>query len=423
MGWAKSPPYFCAATQAGCDVAKHLIDYQFDIPPHPLEDYVLPDEIDDLTPSQRDEIHRFVAVYVDDYILAAVESKDRTLVKRMARAALYVIHSVFPPPDVTGHEGGKDSISQKKLDNDAKMVRTKEILGFIVEGVCRAVQLPQQKADAICAELAKVLKKKSVPLKRLETIVGKVMHAARILPTSKALMTPVYQSYKHRPPIVGLRSNAKLRYALGDLRTTIASLAKRPTHVYELVPRPASFVGMVDASSTGAGGIWLLPFLPPIVFRIAWPPDIINRSRAKDLTNSNLEMAGIVLAWFVLEELVPLFRTASELFTDNSPSASWAKHLISNSVHNTSARLIRALAMRACTLECQVPSVPHWAGIHNKPADIASRSFDPSNVSYSPAATHFLSIFNAAFPLPQTSSWLLREVPPAPLSKLISTLM
>lgn len=423
MGWAESPPYFCAATQAGRDVAEHLIDCQFNLPPHPLENYVLPDEIDTLTPSQRDEIHRFVAVYVDDYILAAVENKDRTLVKRMARATLYAIHSVFPPPEVTGHEGGKDPISQKKLDKgDAKMARTKEILGFIVEGVCRTVQLPPAKADAMCAELAKLLKKKSVPLKRLETIVGKVMHAARILPTSKALMTPVYQSYKHQPPIVGLRANAELRYALSDLRIMIRSLAARPTHVHELVPLPASFVGMVDASSTGAGGIWVLPFLVPVVFRVEWPPDIVHRYRTKELTNSDLEMAGIVIAWFVLEELVSVFRTVAQLFTDNSPSASWAKRLISNSIHKTSARLIRALAMRARTLQCQVPQVPHWAGIHNIPADIASRSFDPSNAAYSPADTNFLHIFNSSFPLPQKLSWKLHEVPQAPLSKLISTL-
>jgi hypothetical protein len=150
MGWAKSPPYFCAATQAGRDVAQHLVDGAFQLPPHPLESYVLPDEGETLTPSQRDEIFRFVAVYVDDYILAAVESKDRTLVRRMARAALFAIHSVFPPPEVTGHEGGKDPISMKKLEKgDAKMARVKEILGFIVEGVGRTVGLPPTKADAI----------------------------------------------------------------------------------------------------------------------------------------------------------------------------------------------------------------------------------------------------------------------------------
>jgi hypothetical protein len=79
-----------------------------------------------------------VAVYVDDYILAAVENKERTLIKQMARAMLFAIHSVFPPPEVTGHKGGKDSISQKKLDKgDATMARVKEILGFIVKGVSR----------------------------------------------------------------------------------------------------------------------------------------------------------------------------------------------------------------------------------------------------------------------------------------------
>jgi hypothetical protein len=252
-------------------------------------------------------------------------------------------------------------------------------------------------------------------VKRLETIVGFVMHAARILPTSKGLMTPVYQGYKHRPPIVGLRANAELQYTLSDIRTLIRSIAERPTHVHELVPLPPSFVGMVDASSTGAGGIWMVPFLKPIVFRTEWPPNILRWYRSKELTNS--EMAGIVL-----EDVAYLFRIVAELFTDNSPSASWTARLISNSVHKTSARLIRALAMRAHKVESQVPVVPHWTGINNRPADVASSSFDPSNSCFLPSATNFLSIFNSRFPLPQKHSWQLLGVPPEPLSKLISML-
>jgi hypothetical protein len=41
---------------------------------------------------------------VDDYILAGVQNKAGTLLQRMARAALYGIHSVFPPGEVTGPE-------------------------------------------------------------------------------------------------------------------------------------------------------------------------------------------------------------------------------------------------------------------------------------------------------------------------------
>jgi hypothetical protein len=78
--------------------------------------------------------------------------------------------------------------------------------------------------------------------------------------------------------------------------------------------------------------------------------------------------------------------------------------------------------MRAQTLETQVPVVPHWQGINNKPADIASRSFDPKNSCYSPNDTNFVKFSNSNNPLPQNCSWLLHEVPPGPLSKLISTL-
>jgi hypothetical protein len=344
MGWAEPPPhYFCVATQTGCDVAQHLIDGDFDLPAHPLEGYVLPTEPSELTPSQQEEIHRFVAVYVDDYILAAVENKERTLIKRMARATLLAIHSVFPPPEVTGHEGGKDSISRKKLDKgDAIMTRVQEILGFTLEGLARTVTLPPKKADAICEEISRILKKKRVPLKRLEKIVGRIMHAAWILPTSKALMTPVYQSYRQRPAIVGLRWNAELRYALADLIPLIKSIATRPTHVHELVTLTPIFTGMVNAASTGAGGIWILPYVAQIVYPIQWPKDIYNRYKTGELTNSNLEMAGIVIAWYVLESLVNVFHTVAELFTDNSPSASWVTRSISNSAKPTSARMLRA---------------------------------------------------------------------------------
>jgi hypothetical protein len=46
-----------------------------------------------------------IKFYVDDYILGVVEDLD-TLVRWVARAALYGIHSIFSSPRITGHEGG-----------------------------------------------------------------------------------------------------------------------------------------------------------------------------------------------------------------------------------------------------------------------------------------------------------------------------
>jgi hypothetical protein len=114
--------------------------------------------------------------------------------------------------------------------------------------------------------------------------------------------------------------------------------------------------------TTGVGGIWLLPGQCLIVYRHKWPDHIYNWYKAAEITNSNLEMAGILVAWFVLEASVPLRHLVSQVYSDNTPTVSWTNSLMSWSEHPTSSQLLRALAMRARTLESQVHIVPHWAG-------------------------------------------------------------
>jgi hypothetical protein len=115
MGWMESPQYFCTATETGRDFIQWLIDQKIDWPPHPLEKFMLPadlvDMIDDPNESDNDANNGAysINVYVDDYILGVVEDKNCTLLRRVARSTLYVIHSIFPPPEVTKHKGGKDS--------------------------------------------------------------------------------------------------------------------------------------------------------------------------------------------------------------------------------------------------------------------------------------------------------------------------
>ena len=41
MGWSKSLPFFCAATETGRDVAQFLFDSNANLPPHPLEKNML----------------------------------------------------------------------------------------------------------------------------------------------------------------------------------------------------------------------------------------------------------------------------------------------------------------------------------------------------------------------------------------------
>jgi hypothetical protein len=57
-----------------------------------------------------------LAVYVDNFIMAAVEDETGKVLQRTARATLHAIpHSMFTPLAATGMLDVKDLISEKKL--------------------------------------------------------------------------------------------------------------------------------------------------------------------------------------------------------------------------------------------------------------------------------------------------------------------
>jgi hypothetical protein len=453
MGWKESPPYFCAATETGRDLIQWLVDTNAQFPPHPFEQFLLPADLQttgDGSSKQKEtrldetatnmaegdetidnEGAYVIKVYVDDYILGVIEDINRTLVRRVARAALYGIHSIFPPPHITGHTGGKDSISEKKLaKEDARFLGDKIILGFLFNGLNRTVQLPSDKAEAMFVEIQRLLKKNRVPLKRFMTIVGRIMNATRILPAAKALTTPLYKAMQGSPNMVGLGKDSEARLALSDLRTLIKSLATRPTHVDELVRRTHSAAGTTDASSEGAGGIWFRNGLPPTVWRVNWPVEVRARYKSGILTNSDLEMAAIVLMMLVLEGLTDLTRQHTLIFSDNTPAVSWTTRLVSSKAESkVAARLLRILALRGRMTHAAMPTPDHWPGDKNEAADTASCSFETFNAGpYTgwPSTTDasFLTLFARTYPLPpQTGSWQLAAICPEPLSLMISTLL
>jgi hypothetical protein len=470
MGWKESPPYFCAATETGRDLIQWLVDTKAEFPPHPFEEFLLPADLQPRVeegsamqliehpgdgrrlvenPSEGLEKNAgkrrienpsegltqgayIIKVYVDDYILGVIEDVDRTLIQRVSRAALYGIHSIFPPPRITGHKGGKDPISEKKLKKgDAKFLAEKIILGFRFDGANRTVQLPQEKADGIDIEIHRLLKKNRVPLKRFMTIVGRIMSAARIVPAAKALTTPLYKAMKGSPKMVGLGKGSEARLTLIDLYCTlIGSLAARPTHVDELVRRLNSAAGTADASSEGAGGIWFGNKILPTIWRIRWPAEVRARYKLGIPTNSDLEMAAIVTMMLVLEGITSRTRQHTLVFSDNTPAVSWTERLVSSKAQSkVAARLLRILAIRSRLTQAAMPTPDHWPGEKNEPADTASRSFDKFNAGPykgwpATADASFLTLFSRTYPLPpQTGSWQLAMLCPEPLSLMISTLL
>jgi len=101
MGWALSPPFFCAASETARDVSEQLAHEAVGtLPEHPLEDMTMPAE------ANLPRIHtakeglaflHMLEVFVDDFIQLA-QTTDESALRHCSRAVLHGIHSVFPPP-------------------------------------------------------------------------------------------------------------------------------------------------------------------------------------------------------------------------------------------------------------------------------------------------------------------------------------
>lgn len=113
------------------------------------------------------------------------------------------------------------------------------------------------------------------------------------------------------------------------------------------------YIGVHDASGQGVGGVVFGENMgcTPTVFWYEWPEDvkrnIITRTnRHGGITNSDLEMAGLLCTWLVMEEVCGDLRERRvAVFSDNDPTVSWVKKLASR--HSVvAAQLIRAIALR-----------------------------------------------------------------------------
>ena len=132
----------------------------------------------------------------------------------------------------------------------------------------------------------------------------------------------------------------------------------------------------------GSGGVITpgIQSIQPWVWKYAWPQNIQNElfshtNTKGRLTINDLELAGLVLGWLVLEYVVADMRFKRiESFCDNKPAVAW-KYIGSTSTPILMARLIKFFAPRQ--LERKVSSLTPMsiARKENAIADITSQEF------------------------------------------------
>ena len=148
----------------------------------------------------------------------------------------------------------------------------------------------------------------------------------------------------------------------------------------------------------------------PTVFQYEWLDDIkaeINSEHNPEgkLTNSDLEMAGLLMLWLVMEDVCRIESGDHvALFSNNQPTVSWVQRLASKSLVVAGQR-VRALALRL-KMTGALPLTPlHIAGVENAITDIPSRSFGSVNKWHCKNDKDLLNLFNYQFPLPEQASW------------------
>jgi hypothetical protein len=118
----------------------------------------------------------------------------------------------------------------------------------------------------------------------------------------------------------------------------------------------------------------------PTVFRLQWPPDITesiisDKNKGRTLTNSDLEMAGLLLLWLMIKHACScLVEKRVALFSNNSPTVSWVQHMACRS-SLIAEQLIRVLALRINSQRSCPLTTLHIVGDQNTMTDIPSRLF------------------------------------------------
>ena len=433
MGWIESPPYFCVASETARDVAADYAELPLgSMQDHPFLSFTTTDDAYTNLPRRRSAhdapLRYMLEVYMDDFIDLAIPSCQSDL-DHLASSTMNGIHDVFPPAETADI----DPISNKKLTKrDGAWANVKEILGMTFDGMSKTIWLPESKRDALIETLRtwirKATKRKGIAFEEFRTTLSKLQHAFLTVPAGRGLLSAFYAILAKQPRTVFLHTNTNLRNAVADCRTFLRETASSPTKCKNLVTGWPDYIGITDASGHGLGGVIIGEncAAPPTVFRLQWPQDISDSivsdvNPGGTITNSDLEMAGLLVLWLVMEEICLTTDAHVALFSDNSPTVHWVQRMAAK--HSVIAmQLVRVLALRL-QLKKSSPLTPmHIAGVNNSLTDIPSRSFGSNPAWFCKTDDQLLTLFNATFPLPNQASWTVYHISSRLAMKVISIL-
>jgi hypothetical protein len=266
MGWCESPPFFCSGSKTARDVIAKLYNNN-NLPAHRIEHDMLCDIMVNANVPTPNNFITLFEVFVENFVGYTNHGSSDHL-QKVSQAMIHGIHSIFPPPEISKHNG-EDPILESKIAKGEGLWNTeKEVLGWIFNGKNYTMHLPEKKIKDIILQIRKMLQKKRPSLNHYQRLAGKLQHASYGLPGGQGFFSPLQMAMVGDPEFINL--TPALKECLKDWQVVIRHMEKNPTSVLQLVTDYPSYIGYSDSCGIGMGGTWAsgVNFLPPFFMEI-----------------------------------------------------------------------------------------------------------------------------------------------------------
>ncbi len=197
--------------------------------------------------------HGITGIYIDDFILLAVDIEGTDNLQRCNCAPLLAFNSCLQPLNENETIPCETMEARNKLHSEALLEEQKTILGWFINFQRLRIQLPDNKFKAWTASIKKMIKEESSTVKEIEQNIGQSVHLGLAIPSIHHFMSRLRDLHT----LAKRRQSVKIQGEhIKDLQMMIEFLqnANEGISLNTIAFRQLTHIYRSDLCPTGLGG-------------------------------------------------------------------------------------------------------------------------------------------------------------------------